>query len=107
MRGDRILTAASAGFSIDTEDQKHFSHLPYPLDSADDCDTCLALFGFIRPQLLILWYFEPVSDNQTIPPLSACGAGAGAACASEFAEEACSDAICDDKASFSVCNVVF
>ena len=33
---------------------QHFLQGSYPLDSASDCVTCTALFGFIFPQLLIL-----------------------------------------------------
>lgn len=42
---------------------------PYPMASADDFVTCLALSGFILPQLGILWYFDPVADSHTVPPL--------------------------------------
>lgn len=44
----------------------HFEHGSYPRALASSKDTALALFGFIRPQLLILWYFSPVADSQTV-----------------------------------------
>ena len=35
---------------------------------ASDSDICLALLGFIVPQLFLLWYLDPVAETQTVPP---------------------------------------
>ena len=35
---------------------------------ASDSDICLALLGFIVPQLFLLWYLDPVAETHTVPP---------------------------------------
>lgn len=48
---------------------------PYPSLFALSKVTCLALFGFMLPHLLMRWYFEPVSESQTM--VADAGSGEG------------------------------